>query len=890
MTTWQPGGVAHDHRPQPLAEQSVTRAAARLHTSPAAMSRTTLVSAASCRTHSWCAPDRPWSPHAVPRPCVSKPPQWYVASKHCSRPAAASIRPPYAGRSPSRPANIIGAALAPGLLRLARQEAPGVSLRLRAEELEAGPALRDGRVDLEIGSIDHVDPETHVEQLVTLRIVAAVRPGHPLTEGPLALSRLAAAEHVAVSRRGRFTGPLDTAHEGFTRWPRKSTLATVMLAQSAGFVGLARGATMPRPERPLEQSDDVLVQFAADLRQLRQQSGGVAYRVLARRAHYSAGALSEAAAGRKLPSLAVTLAYVAACGGNRDEWAARWHQVSSGLADTPENPDDSATSPYAGLAAFQTTDADRFFGREQLVSELLSRVDNQRVVAVFGPSGSGKSSLLRAGLAHELAESGTTEVVLFTPGSRPLEECAIRLAAKLGIEADLTQGAMWLWVAVRQALAAQPADYDLVLVVDQFEEIFTLCSQQSERTSFIDALLTLAHHPDERTRVVLGVRADFYHRCAEHPVMVSVLRDAGQLLVGPMTADELVRAIVQPAAAARLMVDRALVATIVDHAAGQPGALPFVSHALWETWRRRRGSTLSLGAYQAAGELHGAIAQSAESVYQQFDESQRQIARHVLSRLTAVGDGTEDTRRRAGRAELGDDSATSAVVDALARKRLLTVDADTVEIAHDALIRYWPRFREWLTENREDLRTHRHLTEATAAWDALHQDPGALYRGARLAIAQEWAERNAPAMLAREQEFLDTSLAAAKQERQVTQRRVRQLRWLAIGLAALLVVCAGDHGHRDPAAGERRPPAEHRTVTAVGRQRPADRDPGHRPGHAAEPRRLRQGPDDGSPQQSAQRRFPSHPPVTDPVAVVHQRTNRAEPRRAATCRGHQLLR
>ena len=554
---------------------------------------------------------------------------------------------------------------------------------------------------------------------------------------------------------------------------------------------------MSRGERPLDAGDGALLSLAADLRRLRNEAGRPTYRVLSARAHYSVATLSAAAAGHRLPSLAVTLAYVRACGGDPAEWERRWHEVAAELAadaaaGAGEAGLDDERAPYAGLAAFQADDAERFFGRERLVEELLERLVRRRVVAVFGASGAGKSSLLRAGLVAGLSGQGR-RTLLFTPGPHPLEECAIQLAGATGgtpgqLHTELVADPRNLHRLVRQALADDPGEAELVLVVDQFEEVFTLCAEQAERARFIDALLTAARTQNSRCRVVLGVRADFYAHCTSHADLVEALRDA-QVVVGPMSADELRQAIVQPAVRAGYTVEGALLATLVAHALGQVGVLPLLSHALVETWRRRRGNTLTLAGFQAAGGIDDALARTAEALHTALNPHQQRIARNLFVRLSVPGEGTEDTKRRITRGELDiADPDVTLVLEHLARGRLLTLDRDSVEITHEALIRCWPRLRDWLAEDREGQRLHRQLTEATGAWESLHRDPGVLYRGTRLALARDWATRNDAALTGREREFLNSSLAAEAGEHAAVRRRARRLRQLVALLTVLLIL------------------------------------------------------------------------------------------------------
>ncbi len=485
---------------------------------------------------------------------------------------------------------------------------------------------------------------------------------------------------------------------------------------------------MPRGERPLDDGDSPLLSFAADLRQLRTDAGKPSYRELARIAHFSASTLSDAAGGRKLPGLDVTLAYVRACGGDGEHWEQRWHELAVSLAQGRSH---DGPSPYVGLKAFSREDADRFFGREALTNALLDRLERQRFLAVFGASGEGKSSLLRAGIAAKFAKP-----VVFSPGADP----------------D---------TAIAEALAQDP---DL-LVVDQFEEVFTLCEDATQRQVFLASLL------NARCKTAIAIRSDYYPNCAQHPELAAALTDA-QVLLGTMSPDELRRAITQPAATVGCTVETALLTTIVAEAAGRNGVLPLVSHALQETWYRRRGNTLTLAGYQAAGGIHGALAQSAETAYAELDEDQQRLAKQLLLRLS-----TDGAKRPIPRTEVVGEEVLNVLADA----RLITVDEHTVEVTHEALFRTWPRLREWLDEDREGLKTHRRLTEAARVWEELGRDTGALYRTARLASAVEWLNRSAPGLTRSEQDFL----AASKH---LERRRTTRLKWAAAGLVTLLLI------------------------------------------------------------------------------------------------------
>ncbi|MFI7340868.1 helix-turn-helix domain-containing protein [Streptomyces sp. NPDC050085] len=526
---------------------------------------------------------------------------------------------------------------------------------------------------------------------------------------------------------------------------------------------------MGRRETPVDPSAGPVQRFAYELRKLRQEAGGVTYRELARRAHYSVTALSQAAAGEQLPSLQVTLAYARACGADEQEWEERWQEADCEVRNSAVHEGDDAEAPYQGLARFEPGDHERYFGRDRLVATLRQQVRDHAFSALFGPSGSGKSSLLRAGLVPALrAEREVAAIRILTPGEHPARTHAA-------------------------ALRPGPAG-DTVVVVDQFEEVFTLCRDADERRKFIDLLLT-ARAPSSGLRVVLAVRADFYGRCAEHRGLADALGEAG-LLVGPMDPDELREVIVKPAQAEGLIVERALTARLVAETAGEPGGLPLLSHVLRETWRRRRGRALTEEAYEAAGGLHGAIAQTAEDVYAGLTAEHARLARLVLLRLIVPGEGAQDTRRPVDRSELdftpGAPAATSdapapfaaadvsSVVDRLARARLISLDHGTVDLAHEALITAWPRLSGWIDEDREQLRVHRRLTEAARTWDELGRDAGALYRGTRLAAARE--QLSGASLTPLERAFLDASSAALQGER----RRRRGL----LGTLAVLVVLA----------------------------------------------------------------------------------------------------
>jgi hypothetical protein len=316
-------------------------------------------------------------------------------------------------------------------------------------------------------------------------------------------------------------------------------------------------------------------------------------------------------------------------------------------ATTSASPQaDGEVCPYMGLAAFQAEDARWFFGRQRLVADLVVRLAEAPFLAVIGPSGSGKSSVLHAGLLPAVCNGAllgadASPPIVMTPGDHPLEELAVRLGARCKVAAwSLPEGwqarPSWLRLAVRQALVEAAAEARLLLVVDQFEEVFTLCRDDAERRGFIQALAGLAGEAGSQAVVVLGLRADFYARCAGYPELVTLIQDR-QVLVGPMNPGELREAITGPARLAELALEPGLVETVLADVGEAPGSLPLLSHALFATWQRRQGGTLTIEGYQAAGGIRQAIGWTADAVYAQLDPAQRGIAKDVYLRLTALG-------------------------------------------------------------------------------------------------------------------------------------------------------------------------------------------------------------------------------------------------------------
>ncbi|MGH3517460.1 MAG: AAA family ATPase, partial [Haloechinothrix sp.] len=519
-------------------------------------------------------------------------------------------------------------------------------------------------------------------------------------------------------------------------------------------------------------------------------------------------------------------------------WQALWE---SALASplTPDQardgvprpaPPEVAACPYRGLASFRQEDSAWFFGRERSTKDLIERMRQARVsggfVVLVGPSGAGKSSLVRAGLGPELStttlspeQTSGWPVVTMTPGADPLEELGRQIGELTASLRDATESACngtdptattGFADNVRHAVAACAAhrgvpDAGLVLVVDQFEEVFTLCADEDTRLLFIHALHAICASADGAPApglVVLGVRADFYDRCLAYPELVEAMQSR-QMALGAMSASELRDAMVRPAKAVGLQFETGLVELMladlgvtvrltkgkVTPAGYDAGALPLLSHALLATWQRRQAGKLTISGYRATGGIHGAVATTAERAWAELNQAGRFAARRMLLRLVQVGETTRDVRRRASRRELithhaCDRAAAEQAIEVLARARLVTLDAESVEITHEALLEAWPRLRGWIDDNRADTLARQRLEMDAAAWAEQDRDSSLLYRGARLDNTERWAKgldsvETTPVATA--------FLAASAQHR----RRSTWLRRAAVALVCVFALIAG---------------------------------------------------------------------------------------------------
>jgi WD40 repeat protein/class 3 adenylate cyclase len=490
-----------------------------------------------------------------------------------------------------------------------------------------------------------------------------------------------------------------------------------------------------------------------------------------------------------------------------------------------------AQNPYKGLRAFAENDAGDFFGREALTEHLVERLAETRFLAVVGPSGSGKSSVVRAGLVPRLREgalpgSERWRVAEMFPGAYPLEEleaALLRVAdnAPASLLEQLEEDERGLLRAVKRLLADDGSE--LVLLVDQLEEVFTLVEDETRRTQFLALLERAVRDPHSRLRIVATLRADFYDRPLLYSGFAELLRDYVEALV-PLRAEDFERAIAGPAERVGARFEPGLLAELVADVSDEPGALPLLQYALTELYERREGSILTGSAYREIGGISGALAGRAEEIYGGLGEQAQEAARQLFLRLVTLGEGAEDTRRRVERTELDsmevDQNALDTAIQEFGTWRLLSFDRDprsgapTIEVAHEALMREWARFRRWIDSGREQVRLHRRLAAAAREWEAANREPSYLLRGSNLAQFELLASDSTIALTELEREFVDASSAANELELARQRRQNRRLKTLLAGAVGLLAVAlvAGI------LAVVSRSNAQHEAEVALGRQ------------------------------------------------------------------------
>lgn len=487
------------------------------------------------------------------------------------------------------------------------------------------------------------------------------------------------------------------------------------------------------------------------------------------------------------------------------------------LSITQQELNTNVVNPYKGLRAFQTVDADDFFGRDELIDELMEHIaitgKRNDFLAVVGPSGSGKSSVVKAGLlprikAGALDHEKSWYVAEIVPGTHPMEELEIALLSLSNHEMPdlievLKHDERGLVRALKRIL---PEDTEFVLFVDQFEETFTLIHDNEERIHFLNSILNAVNDERSRIKVIITLRADFYDRPLLYADFGNLIRRNTELVM-PMNKKELEASISAPAKRVGIAMESGLVSAIINDVVERPGALPLLQYALTELFERRAGSAMTLEAYHEIGGTTGALARRAEELFQSFNGEEQAATRQMFMRLVTLGEGTDDTRRRVLQSELlslnQQSRAMPNVIEQFGKYRLLTFDHDpqtrssTIEVAHEALIRQWERVRTWLDENREALRLHRRLTSATDEWNQARRDPSFLARGVRLQQFESMNKESSIALNQTEKIFLEMSVDAReerdrdeieRQEReQALEQRARQRLTL---LAAMMAVAA----------------------------------------------------------------------------------------------------
>ncbi len=464
----------------------------------------------------------------------------------------------------------------------------------------------------------------------------------------------------------------------------------------------------------------------------------------------------------------------------------------------------SERSPYPGLSAYDVADAESFFGRGRDVAACLERLRATGVLAVVGPSGTGKSSLVRAGVAAGLYRDGY-RVEVVTPGPHPGEV-----------------------LREREEPGHSGPDRRVVLVVDQCEEVFTLCDDPHERSRFLDRVVSRAGRPGV-PGLVLALRADRMGDLSAHPACGRLV-ERGLYLLGAMGEEDLRGAIEGPARQAGLVVEPGLVDLVLRDMEGEPAALPLLSHSLRETWLRREGRSLTVAGYRSSGGIRQAVARSAEDVYERLDVRQRDPLRDLLRRFVAPGPDGQPVLTRVPLGLVTKDPMQAAIVDTLISSRILTSDEVSVALTHEAIVHAWPRLRRWLDEDLEGRRILHHLAGAADAWDQLGRPASDLYRGARLHGALEWCERARPELAPAERAFLEAGWRLAEAEEQSAQRRAREQARMIHRLRLVLAGVRGPAPRRAGGDGVRRPPGPGRGPEGPGGEPRGDagRGPGRR--------------------------------------------------------------
>ena len=484
----------------------------------------------------------------------------------------------------------------------------------------------------------------------------------------------------------------------------------------------------------------------------------------------------------------------------------------------PEAPSGAPQrNPYKGLRSFTEADASDFFGRDALVERLLRTLGTGvPLVALVGPSGSGKSSAIAAGLIPRLREgaiAGSERWIIaqMVPGASPLSEVRAVLAATAGGANGLASllGDDQAPDAGRALLPLIPAGGRVLLVIDQFEELFTLADEVA-RQAFLAAITGAVTAPDTQVTILLTLRADYYDRPLLHPEFARVFTPGVENAL-PMTADELEAVVVGPAERGGVDVEQPLLAALVADAADRPGTLPLLEFALTELFDRRSGPALTLEGYRALGGIRGVLSRSAEAIYAGLSEVERAVAVQVFLHLVQVGAGTTESRRRVAVSDLMsldlDPVALSSVLDAFGARRLVSFDRDstteqaTVEVAHESLFREWDRLAGWIDRYRVALQRYQALAAAADEWEAAARHPDYLLTGTRLAEFETWIDDASVHLTDRQRQFLlagrerrRAELEAERARADGERRLERRARFRLVALAAVVVLTLGATG------------------------------------------------------------------------------------------------
>lgn len=456
-------------------------------------------------------------------------------------------------------------------------------------------------------------------------------------------------------------------------------------------------------------------------------------------------------------------------------------------ADAAATAAAAARNPYKGLRSFAERDAADFFGREDLVTTLLRTLrDGANLVALVGPSGSGKSSVIAAGLIPRLREGAIDEsdqwvIAQMVPGNNPLAEVET-------VVAEATDVPNGLHMLLRPeagpsrgpTLRTMPEGGRLLLVIDQFEEVFTLTDEQ-QRQPFLDAIVGAASEPGTQISVLLALRADYYDRPLHHAAFARLFTP-NVINVLPMTPEELEAAVVGPAEKAGVVVEPALLAELVGDAAHRPGTLPLLEYALTELFDQRSKAALTLDGYRALGGIRGVLSRSAETIYDALSPDARQVTMQLFLRLVQLGRGATESRRRLALADLTsldlDPVVLSNVLDAFGQRRLLSFDRDaatdqaTVEVAHESLFREWNRLAGWIDEHRAALVRFETFTAAADEWEASGRHADYLLTGTRLAEFEAWSAEGTLPVTWRLRAYLVAGLARREAEEAATRAQV----------------------------------------------------------------------------------------------------------------------